>query len=1078
MAGLFNTRNISFHTPKSEWDPIIRYYNSVLLGERRNIDLLPQVRVEPIEGATDKFVVQWSLGGFGDPIPGTPLREYSTPNLDEINQWLYSMEDTNIEVSRPYSVKSDGVGYNFPREIHNFALEALTNQGEILYGQLDAENVNDPVVVDSLDLPYWGEGNGIITHQHLADQFTRRQMELMNELARAREAEDQEEADRLEAAALRLLTRTERLLTEIIPGLIEANNNRPFWRVLREGSGGFITPDTVAIVYNQNNPPPNPVPEPYISPRTLGQALPTIFQMLDNIQGISEEQRRQNNALLSRAVREQLGINLEQRFNTFVSDNIPYPIVSNYYGSSIETFFAADGKSAKYLQIDNMSELAGSNYGLTKPVYNRYEPSLEAAESYTATAENNLIDFYALMGSINTDTVDKKLVPSGWVGTSQRGNFVYNKYKNISTLSGSVNTGILDISRQSLSGYYTAYMESIPSIEPGSLLQLSNLFKRSKFPDESTPFLTAYDFNQVLFPYYMGINFSSGETGEVNESINNNRASSYILDKIQKSEESMEPVVYTLSSDVIIANTQNKRNNSKDTSLRQHRFRDILEVSRNVGISDITFNTLGKEAITGDIAGGAQTQQFNRLLQTVQRESRKEILSYVDRIENKHFSSTEAIADVIEKRKNDSNTILSKNYIASPTIPEVFEYTDTQVKYKQDYQYEINRFQMAYGTGYSYKTLDITVPRALRQVSSPEENGDVSQQIFINYSNAGEAIPLVQDRMMLSEQVVGYSFIVEVNPTDARLLKLPIYNSIYDSLDENPAGVSFAPVSVRDFPPTPPVLDIQPIRDNFQQVLVNINLESVGRIKTNLIDGPQCLEGIDYLDTYEYQKMFIDFLLPDNKLVFQNDGLSEITNVTVVRTDKIVASAYESEDPYEVYKSFCGETNPEAEITRMSMDQDFGQVGAGSYGFLDDVVPNKIYYYTAYCKDLRENVSNPSDIYQVRLVYDKGFLVPEIGLLNVESLPNKVPVKKMTRFLEVRPSSIQTQPFMERNEDNELISYKSLISKAADAGILQDEQQGTVTANDFVVRITSKDTGRKIDIRLKVDETNPDGGDL
>ena len=160
------------------------------------------------------------------------------------------------------------------------------------------------------------------------------------------------------------------------------------------------------------------------------------------------------------------------------------------------------------------------------------------------------------------------------------------------------------------------------------------------------------------------------------------------------------------------------------------------------------------------------------------------------------------------------------------------------------------------------------------------------------------------------------------------------------------------------------------------------------------------------------------------------------------------------------------------------MDQDFGQVGAGSYGFLDDVIPNKIYYYTAYCKDLRENVSNPSDIYQVRLVYDKGFLVPEIGLLNIESLPNKVPVKKMTRFLEVRPSSIQTQPFMERNEDNELISYKSLISKAADAGILQDEQQGTVTANDFVVRITSKDTGRKIDIRLKVDETNPDGGDL
>ena len=88
MGGLFNTRNLSFHTPYGQWDPIMRYYKALMGTQTRSIDLLPQVRVAPIDNNPNKFVVQWSLGGFGDVIPGTPLREYDAPNLEELNQNL------------------------------------------------------------------------------------------------------------------------------------------------------------------------------------------------------------------------------------------------------------------------------------------------------------------------------------------------------------------------------------------------------------------------------------------------------------------------------------------------------------------------------------------------------------------------------------------------------------------------------------------------------------------------------------------------------------------------------------------------------------------------------------------------------------------------------------------------------------------------------------------------------------------------------------------------------------------------------------------------------------------------------
>jgi hypothetical protein len=1076
MGGLFNTRTLSFHTPYDQWDPIMRYYKALLGTQTRSIDTMPQVRVVPVDMEPNKFVVQWSLGGFGDIIPGTPLREYNAPNLEDLNQWLYSMENTRLETEKPYVRKLDGTGVNFPRELHEFALSALTAQGDLIYlGNITPENIEQslPQMVLGLEnSPYWGIlRNEIPIAQYELDVVLPREFFAGNiQLA---------DVDRLQAEARTL-----------IESVTQENNNRPFWRVLREGSGGIITPTSVATIYNQNNPPPNQEGELYISPRTLAQALPTVYQMILSIP-VDEEQRQQNINLLIRAVQEELGINLQRRFNTITLGDIVAPISSDYYGSSVETPFVVDGHSAKYLQVQNMSELVGSEYGMVKPVYNRYEPCLEAADFYEDAEENNLINFYTLMATVNFDTKDNQRVPNEWSGNAQRGNRAYQKYQNLSTLSGAVDILSLDIARNSLPQYFKSYMQALggDGVSEGQRKQLGDLYKRAKLPEESNAFLAAYDFNEPLMPYYIEVNSTSGETGKVVETINEKRLSSYIVDKTQKADFLDEVTNYTVTTDAIFrADNPTVVSRTATVPLRQRIFNHVLQVSAFSGISDLVYTTFGKEAITGDVAGGMTSRNLDRLRQTANREARKEMLSYTDRVENRHFCGTEALLDVLNKRKEGAINPIAQTYIASTPTPAANQFTDTQVKYGQSYEYDLQRFQMAYGTRYAYKTLDITVPISLLQASDGSPDREVSPRLYIDYAQAGEAAdiiasanPLADLTTRLPAEVVGYSFIVEVEPTEPRLLELPIYDKRYDSFGESLAGVSLKPVSVQDYPPTPPVLQILPIRDNYRQVLININLEAISRAKSSVIQGPQCTEAANYNNLYEYQKMFIDFTLEDNKILFQNDGLSEITNVKVVRTDRLIPSAFEADSIEQAYQSFCEENNPSAEIVTKSLEQDFGQVGAGSYGFMDDIEPNKIYYYTAFSTDLRGNISNPSEIMSVRLVYDKGFLVPEIGFLDIEELPNKTPVKKMTRFLEIKAADIQTQPFMETNEDEEIVSYKSLIEKAGQAGILTDAQEGSIYTDEsgnsenagFIIRLTSKDTGRKFDIRLNIKETFP-----
>ena len=121
----------------------------------------------------------------------------------------------------------------------------------------------------------------------------------------------------------------------------------------------------------------------------------------------------------------------------------------------------------------------------------------------------------------------------------------------------------------------------------------------------------------------------------------------------------------------------------------------------------------------------------------------------------------------------------------------------------------------------------------------------------------------------------------------------------------------------------------------------------------------------------------------------------------------------------------------------------------------DNIQPNINYYYTCIVGDVHGNISNPSEIYRVRLLSENGMVIPEISTVVPVGSNDKSSQKSLARYVKIDASSIQTFPTTTEEGDN-IVSKKSL----------GDVLGKKVEDQSYIVRFTSKDTGRKFDLKL------------
>jgi len=126
-----------------------------------------------------------------------------------------------------------------------------------------------------------------------------------------------------------------------------------------------------------------------------------------------------------------------------------------------------------------------------------------------------------------------------------------------------------------------------------------------------------------------------------------------------------------------------------------------------------------------------------------------------------------------------------------------------------------------------------------------------------------------------------------------------------------------------------------------------------------------------------------------------------------------------------------------------------------SYDIRDTINPNINYFYTCIVEDVHGNISNPSAIYRIRLLSENGMVIPEISTVIPKGTNRKKRDKNLARYIQIDASNIQTFPFVANTEDG-IVNSRSL----------GDALNKKIEDQSYIVRLTSKDTGRKFDLKL------------
>jgi len=133
---------------------------------------------------------------------------------------------------------------------------------------------------------------------------------------------------------------------------------------------------------------------------------------------------------------------------------------------------------------------------------------------------------------------------------------------------------------------------------------------------------------------------------------------------------------------------------------------------------------------------------------------------------------------------------------------------------------------------------------------------------------------------------------------------------------------------------------------------------------------------------------------------------------------------------------------------------------ASSTSYLDDIRPNRKYYYCLRAKDYHDNLSYPSPVYEIEVVDDSGSIYPVSKIYEFEEPKTKRPSRGVKRFVHIKPS------FRNLLSNEEEMGIEDTEGPEVGQRVVLGEGLDTTWGKKFKLRLTSKSTGKKIDFNF------------
>ena len=366
----------------------------------------------------------------------------------------------------------------------------------------------------------------------------------------------------------------------------------------------------------------------------------------------------------------------------------------------------------------------------------------------------------------------------------------------------------------------------------------------------------------------------------------------------------------------------------------------------------------------------------------------------------------------------------------------LFTFYDNQVKYNQDYTYKAYVYMAMIGYRYKFSDLALT-----RQLGCEQEGGyDHGLEFYNPYSADDETTNIIysdEDTMaMLDEENVygtdaqifadypyAADFYFNYEPY-VKIVEMPIYTKTLKVLD-NPANR----------------LTIVPYQVAGNSQKIGFEFHTTAFVETLF---PSIISDDD--EEYKIDYMYAKDILEDEELVLET--VAQPRYIEIYRL---------SERP-EAVTDFEGAKLAEVDL----VVEDFSQYSYKSNFYDDRIKTNQKYYYLFRVLNQQRVLSHLSEIYEAQLINDGGYKYTIFNVLYEHDLEQEVfnnPSKNFKKIFQLQPNLDQLQFVVDELDFDE--SALSQIDNL-EVGLSED----SIWDKTFKIRLTSKKTGRKIDLNI------------
>jgi len=555
--------------------------------------------------------------------------------------------------------------------------------------------------------------------------------------------------------------------------------------------------------------------------------------------------------------------------------------------------------------------------------------------------------------------------------------------------------------------------------EKENLQRVKSKFANIAFTLENIDILKNQESKKYLFPMYFEIQFATDKTTSVAEILKESKLSTAIQKRIMNNNFYLQGFTKEPFMEATELLTFQK-SNVTEANIKVQKKSSVERKERNVW--DIT-DWLAEYDVKNQTSG-----------ETIDPQKRKEILS-LDKIDDIGVFFDNGLGEIINESEQ---TKFYRQFLKLIFVGKLRKL----IKKKFRTFEELMRGKLAYSETILYKV------EKYKASSTNKPFGEPLQNFYFPNSNEIDVLKFIDTQVKYNTnyfyRVVAYQVVIGTKYEYSDLMTLGSYSAFlvtqYPSIKLVEIPIFEEAKKIIDSPPVFPEVEPIPYRGINNKVLFFLR-SNVGSYTME----PILIDSEDQLKFDEYRKAkgleadeSIDFATDDHTGIFQ-----------IFRIEGLKPTSYED---------FSGKMLAvvETDISKLTLQS------ATSAAYVDDIKPNTKYYYTFRIVDNHGHLSNPSPVYEIEMVDERGTVY---FLFNVVDFEKKGTSQKNSRafrrYMKIAPSMSQ----IIINEEKSGLSDgdSALNTKRIFLGV-EDE---TLWGKKFKIRLTSKSTGKVIDINLE-----------